>query len=53
MDTTCYTCKYYLEDMTCNSCDCTQADNMTEEDYVEYFIEDKHNCPYYKETKEE
>ena len=47
MTNPCYRCKYYWEDRSVGACDCDNADNMTEEEFEEYFVEEIGCCPYF------
>lgn len=45
----CNGCKYFIEDTSVNACDCLKADYLTEEQFEEYFTDDKDGCPYREE----
>lgn len=41
----CCWCKHYFEDMSVNATDCLAADEMTEDDFEKYFVEENIGCP--------
>ena len=45
----CNGCKHFIEDTSVNACDCNKADDLTEEQFEEYFTDDKDGCPYREE----
>lgn len=46
----CNGCKYFIEDTSVNACDCLKCDDLTVEQYEDYFQDDKDGCPYREEV---
>ena len=49
MNMACYGCKYLIEDESVNACDCKKCDELTEQQFEKYFINDDDGCPLYVE----
>ena len=41
----CEGCKWYLYDSSTDASDCMKAEDMTEQDFETYFIDDRDGCP--------
>lgn len=45
----CNGCKYFVEDMSVNACDCKKVDKLTLEEFERFFGDDEEGCPYREE----
>lgn len=45
----CPSCKHYWEDTSVGDAECLKADDMTEEEFEKYFVDEQPGCPFYEE----
>lgn len=45
----CNSCKHFWYDNSTGTSECSQYDNMTEDETDKYYTNGEDNCPFYKE----